>query len=328
MNQPIQLISDQDRLNMYTKSFVLEYTYHIPSNTNDSNWLTIKSSYNAVENTALDRAIVTIINACYAQKRTVFCMTREGLRTLMKNDKNWSKNKRKSFKTDEWSDLLRKLYHMETIRLLQTGTNKTASVFEFTDKNFRPIIDCFLINSKNDFSTQLAQVSEQTHKIDKNSKMGTPTTTTASTTTTAATAASRLLESCEDLFEDVGSSFKDGSVCNKKTSTSSWEYNESAPDIKDVIPVADCLPLWNQDRNPKPSPEERYKLMCNLINTLFYYGNNPDEVLKERCDIIELFVCPTLENEQYCKIMALVSKDFDRAMSNGIKTFFKTPWNK
>ena len=280
--------------------------------------------------TTSDKVMITLMNAILTQQRYVFCFTRDSMQDLLKQDKNWGKTK--GFKDDTWRHIKYDLYSRNIIKEIHPGSSSFPGIYEVID----PMCLEFLNSIFGSESQKTRDQNEQQaldfigKKTLGNDTLGTETKTKAKKKTQNTDVDQEtVIKETASVFNRVGSSFKDESVCDKDTPTSSWKYKVDAKKADVCVPVAECIPLWNQDReNLKPSPEQRYKLMCNLINTLFYYGNNPDQVLKEKCDIVELFVCPTLEDEQFCKIMVLVSKDFDRAMTNGINAFFNTPWKK
>ena len=92
-------------------------------------WDMLKAEYaNPLAETAIEKACVSIINACLTQRRVVFAMSRTTARELIRSDKNWPKSV--GLKNDKWSSLLKEMYDKKLIVREQEADGRRPGMFK------------------------------------------------------------------------------------------------------------------------------------------------------------------------------------------------------
>ena len=143
------------------KLIVLSKTKHISEDDVEvhAKWEVLKEWYQAIDGSDdwVDQAIMSIINSIVYQERVYFCLERENIRNLLKNDLNWSKSLGMS--NEKYSYLLAELINRGFIGLfddtkkphiykviepmllnmikIESEEEQLTQVLEFRDKNPR-----------------------------------------------------------------------------------------------------------------------------------------------------------------------------------------------
>lgn len=120
-------ILDQANINLKSYTPILMYTTNIQTIHTVQRWLEIKSFYETTES-SLSKILVSILNSIATQNRLYFCITREKIRFLIKNDVNW-KNEKPEFSNDSWKTILRLLHDTDICILEEKGTGRKPSIY-------------------------------------------------------------------------------------------------------------------------------------------------------------------------------------------------------
>lgn len=121
---------DQANANLKNYTPILMYTTDI-QNVADSRWTEIRSFYETTES-ELAKILVSILNSIATQNRIYFCITREKVRFLVKNDVNWSDEK-PEFGNESWKTIIRLLHDTSIGMLEQKGTGRKPSIYRLGD---------------------------------------------------------------------------------------------------------------------------------------------------------------------------------------------------
>lgn len=124
------------------KSFtpILMYTTNISDVSTEQIWSEIRSLYETTQS-PLSKVLVSILNSIATQNRSYFCITREKVRFLIKNDVNWHDEK-PEFGNDSWKTILRLLHDTGIAILEAKGTGRRPSVYKLGNVWHKMVDSC------------------------------------------------------------------------------------------------------------------------------------------------------------------------------------------
>ena len=149
--------------NKYDRLIILNKTRDITENDIDihAKWETLHDWYNQIEFAPnvdwVDKAICSVLNSIVYKERIYFCIERENVRELLKNDNNW--NKKIGLPNNEYGRLIAELIDRDYIRLYDSS--KKPHIYEVCDNT---ILNMIKVESKEE---QLSQVVEFINKNPK-----------------------------------------------------------------------------------------------------------------------------------------------------------------
>jgi hypothetical protein len=127
-------------------------------------WEIIKKWYSDIENHPdvnwIDKAMNSIINSIVHQRRAVFALSRDGVRSVLASDKNWSQPI--GLKNDSYKFLLASLIDAGILEPVGDRGRKKLAVYKVVDQN---ILEMIKVNSPEE---QLAEVLDFVDKNDEN----------------------------------------------------------------------------------------------------------------------------------------------------------------